>query len=123
MSDAGVPEIGREGLAQLLEGRSDEEINQSIPARFEQQVRLHESRLAISTETESITYKALNATANRLARRVLALRGDRSEPVALMFDHGAGARLPSRRRLTISGGAMGCAPDLLTVGAEAAIER
>ena len=28
MSDAGVPEIGREGLAELLDGRSDEEINQ-----------------------------------------------------------------------------------------------
>ena len=28
MSDAGVSDIGREGLAQLLEGRSDEEINE-----------------------------------------------------------------------------------------------
>jgi putative sterol carrier protein len=28
MSDAGVPDIGREGLSQLLEGRSDEEINE-----------------------------------------------------------------------------------------------
>ena len=27
MSDAGVPDIGREGLSQLLEGRSDDEIN------------------------------------------------------------------------------------------------
>lgn len=78
-------------LTQPFARFADEEINQSIPARFEQQARLHGSRLAISTETESITYKALNATANRLARQILALRGGHSEPVALMFDHGAGA--------------------------------
>src|SRR5262245_56215939 len=68
----------------------DEAIEQSIPERFEQQVRECGDRLAIVTEDGALTYRALNALANRLARKILALRGDRVEAIALMFEHRAG---------------------------------
>ena len=67
----------------------DEEIEQSIPDGFEKQVRMCGDRLAVMSEERSFTYDGLNQTANRLARKILALRGDRVEAIALMFDHGA----------------------------------
>ena len=68
---------------------TDDEIEQSIPERFEQQVRAAGDRLAIKSPERSFTYAELNQTANRLARRILSLRGERAEAIALMFDHGA----------------------------------
>ena len=67
----------------------DDELEQSIPERFEKQVRMHGDRLAIMSEEASFTYDGLNQTANRLARKILALRGDRVEAIALLFGHGA----------------------------------
>ena len=69
---------------------TDEEIEQSIPQRFEKQVRLCGDRLAIMSDKASFTYDGLNQTANRLARKILAVRGDKVEAVALMFEHDAG---------------------------------
>ena len=68
---------------------TDDEIEQSIPERFEQQVRAAGDRLAIKSPERSFTYVGLNQTANRLARKILSLRGERAEAIALMFDHGA----------------------------------
>jgi amino acid adenylation domain-containing protein len=68
---------------------ADDEIEQSIPERFEQQVRAAGDRLAIKSPERSFTYAELNQTANRLARKILSLRGERAEAIALMFDHGA----------------------------------
>src|SRR5262245_34867212 len=68
---------------------SDEEIEQSIPRRFEQQVRCHKHRLAIKTDQQELTYAALNRSANRIARAILSRRGNGDEPIALLFDHGA----------------------------------
>src|SRR5688572_4371361 len=68
---------------------TDDEIEQSIPERFEQQVRAAGDRLAIKSPERSFTYVELNQTANRLARKILSLRGERTEAIALMFDHGA----------------------------------
>ena len=68
---------------------TDDEIEQSIPERFEQQVRAAGDRLAIKSPERSFTYVELNRTANRLARKILSLRGERAEAIALMFDHGA----------------------------------
>ena len=68
---------------------NDEEIEQSIPERFEQKVRESRNQLAIRSSERSFTYDDLNRTANRLARKILSLRGDRVEAVALLFDHGA----------------------------------
>ncbi len=67
----------------------NEEIEQSIPQRFEQQVRSHGDRLAIKTDQETLTFTALNRRANRITRAILSRRGDGAEPIALLFDHGA----------------------------------
>lgn len=67
----------------------DQEIEQSIPQRFEQQVRAHGDRLAIKSDLETFTFASLNHTANRIARMIRSRRGDSGEPIALLFDHGA----------------------------------
>src|SRR5262245_31798415 len=69
----------------------DGAIEQSIPERFEQQVRECGERLAIVTEDEARTYADLNDLANTVAGKILALRGDRAEAIALMFEYRAGA--------------------------------
>jgi amino acid adenylation domain-containing protein len=66
-----------------------EEIDQSIATRFEQQVAKHSDRLAIKTRTQTLTYAALNQAANRVARAILAERGETEEPVALLLEPGA----------------------------------
>src|SRR5262245_5453282 len=65
-----------------------EAIEQSIPARFEQQVRRYASRLAIKTRDQALTYAELNEAANRLAHAILARRGEGQEPIALLFAKG-----------------------------------
>ena len=69
----------------------DDEIEQSIPQRFEQQVRAGGDRLAVKWDCGSYDYAALNATANRLARSILSRCGSTPEPVALLFEHGGEA--------------------------------
>ena len=67
----------------------DDAIEQSIPQRFEQHVRLCGNRVAIKSDREIYTFDSLNRTANRLAREILTRRGSTEEPIALLFDHGA----------------------------------
>ncbi len=64
-------------------------VEQSIPARFEQQVREHADGLAVRTPQLALTYTALNHAANRVARAVMARAVGASEPIALLFEHGA----------------------------------
>jgi len=66
-----------------------EEIERSIPERFEKIVSLHCHRIAVKTADRAVTYAELNAIANRLAREILAGAGTTQEPVALLFDNGA----------------------------------
>ncbi len=66
-----------------------EEIEQSIPDRFEQQVAKYPDRIAVKTRNYMLTYDALNQMANRVARTILALRGDGEEPIALLLEHDA----------------------------------
>jgi len=66
-----------------------EEIQHSIAERFEKIVRKYPDRLAIKTKDYSLTYKELNAAANRVAQRILSERGAKSEPVPLMMEHDA----------------------------------
>jgi len=68
----------------------DDEIEQSIPQRFEQHVRVCGNRVAIKSDREVYTFDSLNRTANRLAREILARRSSAEEPIALLFDHGPG---------------------------------
>ena len=63
-----------------------EDIEQSIPDRFEAQVRKFGDRLAVKTQDQELTYHELNRTANRLAHAILAQSGDRQEAVALLFE-------------------------------------
>src|SRR5712692_7533435 len=64
-------------------------IDQSISARFEQQVARYPDRLAVVTPERKLTYTELNQLANRVARAILAHLGEGEEPVALLFEQGA----------------------------------
>ena len=79
-----------------------EHTEQSIPARFELQVREHAHRIAIQTPHECLRFADVNAIANDLARALLARRGHGAEPIALLFDHGA-AVVPSMLGVLKSG--------------------
>ena len=68
---------------------ADNDIEQSIPERFEKMVRAGGNRVAIRSGRELYTFDSLNRTANRLAREILARRGSTEEPIVLFFDHGA----------------------------------
>ena len=66
-----------------------EETEQSIPQRFEQQVGRYPDRLAVKTRNHQLTYSELNMVANRVARALLAERGEGTESIALLLEHGA----------------------------------
>ncbi|MCH7625869.1 MAG: non-ribosomal peptide synthetase [Chloroflexi bacterium] len=68
-----------------------EAIEQSIPDRFEQMVRMYPHRLAVKAGDEELTYDELNRAANRIAHAVLGQRGEGSEPIALLFERGVQA--------------------------------
>jgi amino acid adenylation domain-containing protein len=68
-----------------------EEIEQTIPARFERQVVRFPDRIAVTARGRLLTYRALNQAANRVARMILAERGTAAEPVVLLVDHPAAA--------------------------------
>ena len=66
-----------------------EALNQSIPERFEKQVRLFPNRLAVKTRHHLFTYDQLNRKANRLAHALIERRGGGEENIAIMLEHGA----------------------------------
>jgi amino acid adenylation domain-containing protein len=66
-----------------------EDVETSIPERFEKMVRAHSDRLAIQSKTHSLTYETLNELANQLARAILARRPQENEPIALLLEQGA----------------------------------
>ena len=66
-----------------------EDIEQSIPDRFEQQVAKYPERIAVKTKSSMLSYRELNEAANRLAWSILDRPGRTEEPIALLFDNGA----------------------------------
>lgn len=66
-----------------------EDIEQSIPNRFEQQVREHPGRIVVKTRRHALTYDTLNKAANRVAWAIRAQRGKGEEPIALLFENDA----------------------------------
>jgi amino acid adenylation domain-containing protein len=70
---------------------TDDQLEQSIPERFERQASRHPDRLAIKSLERTFTYDGLNRTANRLARAIAAVRGGEAAVVALLLGHGANA--------------------------------
>lgn len=65
-------------------------IEQSVPERFEAQVRRYPDRLAVKGKGKDnqLTYDQLNQFANRVAGTVLARRIEGEEPVALLLETG-----------------------------------
>src|SRR6266850_4449217 len=66
-----------------------EDIEQSIPERFDRQVRKFPDRIAVKTRTKKLTYTELNRLANRVAQAILATQGVGQEPVALLLENDA----------------------------------
>ena len=66
-----------------------EDIEQSIPARFEQMVVKYPDQLAIKTQDHELTYLELNQKANRIAHTILAQHGEGEEPVAVLIENPA----------------------------------
>jgi amino acid adenylation domain-containing protein len=64
-----------------------EEIEQSIPSRFEKIAAKYPERIAVKTRSREFTYDALNQFANRIARAILVQRSRGSEPVVLLLEH------------------------------------
>ena len=64
-----------------------EEVEQSIPVRFERQVRRYPNHVALKSESFLLTYDELNKAANCIARAILAQLGPGEEPIALLFEH------------------------------------
>jgi len=65
-----------------------EELDQSVSQRFETIVRMHLHRIAVQTAHQIVTYAEINAMANRLARAILAQRGDKPESVGMLLEKG-----------------------------------
>ena len=63
-----------------------EDVETSIPARFEKIVGLHADRIAVKTETRVATYSQLNEMANRLAHALFQRQGRRAQLVALLLE-------------------------------------
>ncbi len=66
-----------------------EELEQSLSERFVKQVHRAPHAIAVKTRQETLTYEALNQSANRIAHTLLTLRGAGEERVALLFHHEA----------------------------------
>jgi amino acid adenylation domain-containing protein len=65
-----------------------EEIGQSIPERFEQQVHKYPHRLAIEAAGQQHSYTALNETANRVAWAIITALKGRDKPIAILLELG-----------------------------------
>src|SRR5215475_7079571 len=63
-----------------------EDVETSIPARFEKIVRMYPDRVAVKTTNRHLTYAQLNSAANRVACAILEQLGNESEPVALLLE-------------------------------------
>ncbi len=61
------------------------DVEQSISARFEEQVRIHSMRPAVSCKGHTLSYGELNLRANQVAHAMLGCAGDRSTAVALLM--------------------------------------
>src|SRR5688572_17756750 len=65
-----------------------EDVETSIPARFEKIAGMYPERIAVKAGNRSLTYRALNQAANRVACAILAERGEGEEPIAFIVEQG-----------------------------------
>ena len=63
-----------------------EEVEQSIPERFERIVRMYPNRIAVKSADHVVTYAEVNAMANRFAHKLIAQRGSEPEPIGLLLE-------------------------------------
>jgi len=66
-----------------------EDVEKSIPERFEKIVCKFPDRLAVKHEDCSLTYDRLNPAANRIATAILKDYGDEKRPVGVLLAKGA----------------------------------
>jgi amino acid adenylation domain-containing protein len=66
-----------------------EDVEFSIPARFEKIAAQYSDRAAVKTIDQTLTYRDLNQAANRLAHSIIAQRGTTQETIALLMEHAA----------------------------------
>jgi amino acid adenylation domain-containing protein len=66
-----------------------EEVEQSIPERFEKIGRKFPDRIAIKSKDQEFTYDELNKDANRVAHQILDECGKGNRPIAILMEHGA----------------------------------
>jgi amino acid adenylation domain-containing protein len=66
-----------------------EEIEQSIPDKFEQIVREYSDRLALKTDSIEFTYDELNRASNQIARAITERQGTDGEPIPVLMEQGA----------------------------------
>ena len=64
-----------------------EDVEASIPARFEKIVQLYGNCLSLKARNIALTYDELNRAANRVARAILQNCGDNLSPVMVLTDH------------------------------------
>jgi non-ribosomal peptide synthetase component F len=67
----------------------EEQIEQSIPARFEQQVKKYPQNIAVRTKNHTWTYETLDRIADQLAQAILASGRSQAERIGLVFEHDA----------------------------------
>ena len=65
-----------------------EEVEQSIPERFEKIVKRYPDRIAIKEAGQAVSYAELNQRANRLAHAILDRCGEGNLPIAILMEHG-----------------------------------
>src|SRR5258706_7024832 len=63
-----------------------EDVEGSIPERFEKIVKLYPDRVAVKDQCRSLTYDELNQAANRVARKILKECGDNLSPILVFVD-------------------------------------
>jgi amino acid adenylation domain-containing protein len=68
-----------------------EEIDQSIPQRFEKQVTQYSQKVAVHFKNVELTYEELNKFSNCVAHLILTEHGAGQEPVALLIEEGPAA--------------------------------
>jgi len=66
-----------------------EEIEQSIPERFEKIARQYPNRIAINVKDQLLTYDELNMAANGVACAILDQHGEANKPVTILMEHGS----------------------------------
>lgn len=63
-----------------------EDVESSIPERFQKIAKRYPSRIGLDTGTETIAYGGLNTASNRLAHTLVGECGSKQEPVVLFYE-------------------------------------